>query len=238
MIIKKFTAAVVLAAVLMSSCSREAVVEQYTDKTGTTTTAATTTEATTKKTTTTTKPKTTPAPKDTTTAAEDITSRDISDILEKLPAEQAEILGTYNDYVEQLSANLAAETAILQAYGSVSGASYTNDQVFSEMLINTVIPETEALVESLKRINVTDEELKSLNDMYIKGWEKHLDAFVMINDALIKSDIDLVADANVILAEGNQLILDFLSAIGDYVDKYNIITEVGGGQYDSSDNYD
>jgi hypothetical protein len=237
--VKKFSAAVLLLTVftlLMSSCGEEVTVERNTDKTETS--ALTASETT----------KTTGAVADTTaavtaavdtaaavTAAAGTTEADITAVgttttvdINKLTPAQSAILDTYNDYIEQVAELAPAEAEILETFDSVMSGGYLNDTVLASVVINELIPETQEYIENIRLIDITDDELKSLNETYVKGWEKQLEAFYAIYEALIAQNKDLIEDANVLLAEGNKIITDFLDAIGTYVEKHNIITQPGG----------
>lgn len=114
--------------------------------------------------------------------------------------------------IDTLIAYTLENEAIL-AYESVTGANYTDDPTTLKVLEEDVIPVYTQFVEELNKIEVNNADLKEVHETYIEGAEKQLEAFHIFAEGIETQNITLVNEGNIILAEGVELINEYVEQI-------------------------
>lgn len=114
---------------------------------------------------------------------------------------QDDLLSYINDDIQPL-ADLEIEA--MEAYDSVTGANYTDDDTTYNTLVDEVIPKYSELIDELEAIMPETDEVSKLHDQYIDAANIQHSAFVTILDALEKGDTGLITEANEKLAEARK----------------------------------
>lgn len=115
----------------------------------------------------------------------------------------------------ELPTMVDAETNINTAYSSVSGENYTDDYTMYDVILTQVIPESSKLITQLETITIklNTEELRNLNEKYVKAMNDQHQAFVLTLNALKTKDYTAIATANEYLTNSRKLVREWLVEI-------------------------
>lgn len=117
------------------------------------------------------------------------------------------------------------EKKAVNAYESVTGANFTNDQVLYDTLQNDVIPTYKQFLIELKDVKIESKELQKIHDIYIKAAETQFKAFEVIIEALENQDPALVNQANDILEQGRNQINEYQNKLDKLAKEHNVNLE-------------
>ena len=114
------------------------------------------------------------------------------------------------------------EDAVLQSYGSVIGTNYTNDfVVFAELEENTV-PLVRKLSEKAEAIDIKNEDLKNVHQIYIKYCRAMMNGMIAMQHAVETQDRSKVIDANKYMDESRDLGKEYAQKYQELCKKYNL----------------
>ncbi|MFO1443664.1 hypothetical protein KDN24_10660 [Bacillus sp. Bva_UNVM-123] len=114
-----------------------------------------------------------------------------------------DLLSYINDDFTPL-AYLELET--MNAFDSVTGANYTDDETTYYTLIDEVVPKYSEFIDKLEAIMPDTNEVSKLHEQYIDAANLQHSAFLTILDALEKGDPGLITEANEKLDEARKRI--------------------------------
>lgn len=123
-----------------------------------------------------------------------------------------------------LSGLLDAESAAIEAFESVRGENYTDDEQLYSVLTQTVIPIYTKFVEDLEALaaKLKTEEVRKLHEKYIEGANMQNSALITLKIALEEGDSNKVLIANDKLTQGRKMVREWIAALDDLCDKYDI----------------
>lgn len=100
---------------------------------------------------------------------------------------------------------------MITAYSSVSGENYTDDYTMYDVIQTQVIPESLKLITQLEAITIklNTEELRNLNEKYVKAMNDQNQAFVLTLSALETQDYTIAATANEYLTNARKLVREW-----------------------------
>lgn len=118
----------------------------------------------------------------------------------------------------------AQETAVINAYGSVTGENYQTDQITYDKLVTEIIPAYQKFITELEGISpkLNTKEVKDLNEKYIKAHQLQLSGMSLTVSALEKQDMKTVTEANEKLNDGRKAIRDFQDAVTKFAKENNV----------------
>ncbi len=88
------------------------------------------------------------------------------------------------------------EDAAIAAYDSVAGDHYQNDSIMYFTIKKSVIPKYEEFTAKLATIYPTTNEVKMMNEEYVKAATDQLEAFKLVCLAIEKQDPEIIKQAN------------------------------------------
>ena len=112
-------------------------------------------------------------------------------------------------YRAQVTRLASAESQIIAAWTSVSGANYTSDAVMYRKL-NSIIPAVNSFITKLEAIKPTDPKIARAHAIYVEGWNYQYQGFTMVMSALDNQDMAQMTQANGYLAKGRAKITEFI----------------------------
>lgn len=119
----------------------------------------------------------------------------------------------FQTYINQISLLASEEIRIIDAYGSVSGNNYVNDQTMYEALYYDVVPSYTEFVQALEGIDSNNDVIRDLHAIYIEAATIQLGAFTVMISALEQQSTDLVQVANQGLDEASALISEWQAQV-------------------------
>ncbi len=125
--------------------------------------------------------------------------------------ETRHLLNYYHD-VETL---LSKERGIAAAYEGVTGDNFISDQVLHDELRKKIIPETETLLDELKKVTTESEEVEDLHDSFIETWELKLQGFNKMTEAIKNNNDDRRTEAEDLIEAGIRSREQFLNKLED-----------------------
>ena len=120
---------------------------------------------------------------------------------------------------------LEKETTMIEAYESVSGENYSDDQTMYDTITGVVLPASTELVELSEKLTFTSEDLKSVHNIYISLVTTQLEAFTMVVEALEKQDADMITEANGLLEKTRELADEYGVKMQELLDTHGIEVE-------------
>jgi hypothetical protein len=135
---------------------------------------------------------------------------------------QDDILNYIN---EELKTAQELEDRAVFAYEGVAGVNYTDDQTMYDALVNEVIPNYTDLVSELQTVSIETDELKEVHEIYLSGAKLQFSAFEKIIEAIEKQDASLIEEANQLLNEGRQQILDYNDKLDELAKEHDVEIE-------------
>jgi Tfp pilus assembly protein PilP len=131
---------------------------------------------------------------------------------------QEDLLNYWNNEILTLDAE---ETKILDAYASVTGDNYKNDEDVLKVL-EEITPKYKTLSEKIESIRPETKEVKELHELYISATNTQYNAFLQLTSAIEKEDVNLVVEANEKIDTANKALRDFDSKLAELQVKHNI----------------
>jgi hypothetical protein len=127
------------------------------------------------------------------------------------------------DYINNgLSPIASLEQQAIDAYQSVSGENYKDDQTMYDAMTKTVIPNYEEFQKKLEALSPQTKEVQDLHAIYINGVNSQMEGFKMVIEALEKSDASIIEQANVKLQAGKAGIDNFKSTMDSMAKQYDV----------------
>lgn len=136
--------------------------------------------------------------------------------------QDAKVKDDLQKYVDTLTKAGVDEQKAVNAYMSVVGSNYKDDETTYNTLTKTVIPTYEKFLKVIDNYTSGTKMVHQINQKYVVGANKQYQAFLEIKAAVEKQDIDMVEDANRLLAEATQDIQDFRFQLKKACDQYDI----------------
>lgn len=132
---------------------------------------------------------------------------------------QEDLLNYWNNEIVPLDAE---EKKILDAYDSVTGDNYTNDEDLMNVLEDITL-EYKTLTEKIENIQAKTSEVKSLHELYIAASNNQYNAFLQIAAAIEQQDANLVTEANEKLDAARKSMRDFENKLAELQEKHDVI---------------
>lgn len=101
------------------------------------------------------------------------------------------------------------EKKAISTYEGVTGANYTDDQTLYDALMNDVIPNYNELIKELDAANIKTDEVRKIHELYIEGADLQFKAFTKIKQALEEQDVNLIHEANDMLADARKQLREY-----------------------------
>lgn len=138
---------------------------------------------------------------------------------DKLTTVRQDLIDYYNNDLTNL---FTLEKEAIQAYSSITGANFKNDQLSYESLVNIIIPKYEMFVKQLINISPKTTEVKNLHKIYVEGANYQLESFMAFKTAIDKQDRLLMRQANETLAKGKERVEEWQMRIKELSKKENL----------------
>ncbi|MDZ5471331.1 hypothetical protein SM124_06180 [Bacillus sp. 31A1R] len=132
---------------------------------------------------------------------------------------QDDLLNYINEEIQPLA---DLETKAMDAYDSVTGANYTDDQTTYNTIKDEVVPTYRDFIDKLEAIKPETEEVSKLHEQYIDAANMQHSAFIIILDALEKADTGLITEANDKLAEARKGIRSYQKDLEKLAEENNV----------------
>lgn len=116
------------------------------------------------------------------------------------------------------------ESRAVDAYSSVSGTNYTNDQNMYNKMKSSVIPDYTKFVNKLENIKPKTTQVKNVHAIYLSAAKTQLKAFNEIVTALEKQDINLINQANTKLSAARDGISEFKTKLESLCNENHVNT--------------
>jgi len=129
-----------------------------------------------------------------------------SGILSRSNSMQMELSKYHYEEIPKLS---RLEKDAINAFESVSGKNYKDDEVMQEFLIGEIIPTYSEFVAKLENISVKSEEVKNIHKDYVEGARLQLEGFRILSSAIEKGDRSLAYEARLKLNKGEGKIVKY-----------------------------
>ncbi|MUV36435.1 hypothetical protein JNUCC1_00237 [Lentibacillus sp. JNUCC-1] len=136
--------------------------------------------------------------------------------------EQDNLVSYFNDDIQPLAPQ---EEEVVAEYESVTGPNFTDDQTLYDALTESIVPKYEDLVKKAEAIEIDDEEIAEVHDIYLTAANNQLEGFHSIVEALEKQDPSMIEGANQVLTEGFQGMQEYQTALQDLADERNVEIE-------------
>ncbi|MBD8069134.1 hypothetical protein [Bacillus sp. PS06] len=118
------------------------------------------------------------------------------------------------------------EAEALGIYDSVTGDNYVDDETLYYALVDAVIPIYRKFTNELQQLRPETKEVRDLHRLYIDGAQLQLNGMLKMITALEEQSYDLMGEANNVMYEGYQLIMDFQYELQDLVDEHGIESDM------------
>ncbi|WP_243061113.1 hypothetical protein [Nocardioides sp. SR21] len=122
-----------------------------------------------------------------------------------------------DDYRDEMTPLGEREEELLERYASVQGANYTTDRAMYRV-VSTDLPEWVQLSDDFQQIEVEDDELADIHDVYIEATAARIRGFTLLLSGLENFDRRAIADANDAIGEGNQLVREWGQDMDEFVE--------------------
>jgi hypothetical protein len=126
---------------------------------------------------------------------------------------------------EELDPIAGLEAEATEAYGSVTGANYTDDLTLYDKLTTVIIPTYEEFYTKLKRIDPETEEVQEVHDLFVEGVDDQYNAMLVLKTALEQQDPNGVTQANSLLDSGSSKINEYHTELEDLADEHDVEIE-------------
>ncbi len=116
------------------------------------------------------------------------------------------------------------EEAAIDAYDSVSGDNYTDDDDMYEALIDVVLPNYRKLVNGIEAITIKlkTKQVRKLNEKYVEAANTQLNAFTLLEIMLRTQNGDRMVEYNERLDKGRRLIREWQIELNDLCEKNGV----------------
>lgn len=120
------------------------------------------------------------------------------------------------------------ETEFLESYGSVTGENYVNDMTMYTEFTNNTIELARKLNDEAVELadSITDDELLEVHRLYMNYSNKCLNAVTLFTSALENQDYALVVEANEVLNEANNCIIDYRKELKKLANEYHVEIDI------------
>lgn len=125
-------------------------------------------------------------------------------------------------YIQEMSGVMEQENAVLESYGSVSGANYTDDNAMYTEVSQHTIPLCQELNEKVLAIAPSDAEIAEAHEIYRDYITKHLNAYTMLTSALSSQDAAQASEANDLINEANDLAVRYQQALRSLAEERDV----------------
>jgi membrane-associated protease RseP (regulator of RpoE activity) len=139
---------------------------------------------------------------------------------ERYTAEQRDLVAYYNDELAKKIFPLEREA--MEAYSSVTGSNFKDDNTLYVTLVNVVIPKYEVVVQLLSNISPQNSELKEIHRLYVEGAKFQLQGFHNTKTAIETNNSELIQQANVNLNMGRTKIEEWGNKIKELAIKQGL----------------
>ncbi|MFJ8266681.1 hypothetical protein [Peribacillus asahii] len=132
---------------------------------------------------------------------------------------QEDLLNYVNKELKQAG---ELENTALDAYDSVTGQNYKDDQTMYDVISLTVIPTYRDFITELEDVKAETEEVRKLHEQYIEAANIQQDAFNLILTALENQSHEKMSEANAKLAEARKILRDYNKGIEDLAKEHDV----------------
>jgi hypothetical protein len=115
-------------------------------------------------------------------------------------------------YKSRLRKIASTEKRILDTYGSVTGANYTDDLTTYNTMVD-LVPTVNQFIASIEKIQPKNDKIYKTHKLYIDAWNLQYEGFVMIIAALENQDFAQMSRANSLLSKGRSKMTEFTRAM-------------------------
>lgn len=132
----------------------------------------------------------------------------------------------YGDDMKELA---QLEISFLSSYGSVSAANYTDDLTMYNEFVTVTRDAASQLSQKAIRIeaNIKNKELRDVHKKYVAYSDAMLQVVTKMITALETTDYNMAADANSILLEGNESIIEYRNELEELAKAYDVEFKFG-----------
>lgn len=130
-----------------------------------------------------------------------------------------------NYYEKELTEIIHLETEAIEAFNSVTGENYIDDNHFYNTLLETVIPKYSKFLERLKGIEPATKEVSKIHKLYIQTANTQYEAFLLMKKAVENQDKELVINANKELEKARELIKEWENQLEHLANQNKIVLE-------------
>ena len=123
---------------------------------------------------------------------------------------------------EEVSPLFETETEIVEAYESVTGDNYTDDNELYNALESYIIPKYSDFIDDLEQITPETEEVRAIHEEYIEASNLQYNAMVKMLPALENQDYALISEANEMLSEGRSKMRHYVSSLESLAKENNV----------------
>lgn len=118
------------------------------------------------------------------------------------------------------------EAEMVDAYKSVSGDNFTDDATMHETLKEVVQPKCRDIIAIVEyEISPETSEVRQLHEIYIDSFNKQYEAYLLLQDALEKQDLETMSRANEKLTDAAKLQRQWLNQLEELKKQHDVLTE-------------
>lgn len=122
-----------------------------------------------------------------------------------------------DDYREDLASLADREQKLLDRYAAVQGPNYTTDRAMYRT-VTVDLPKWIELGGDLQTIEIEDDQLADIHDLYIEANQARIRGFTLLLAAIENYDRRAGADANDSITESNQLTREWQRELDDFIE--------------------
>ena len=121
------------------------------------------------------------------------------------------------------------ENKLLESYGSVTGDNYKDDDTMYKEIEKNTITYANKLNEKATKVasTIEDEKLKAVHEKYLKYTSKMQSIMTKLLKALKEQDLDKASEANELINEANQYMLDYRDELKKLATEYDVELDLG-----------
>jgi hypothetical protein len=132
---------------------------------------------------------------------------------------QDDLMNYVNEGLPQIA---ELENTVTEAYQSVTGDNYSDDETMYNVIQNEVIPASLLLIDAIESISPETVEVRNLNETYISAVNIQNQAFTTILAGLENEDYDKITEANDKLDTSRKLMRDFSTDLEALAAEHNV----------------
>ncbi|OZB98058.1 hypothetical protein [Paenibacillus sp. XY044] len=126
---------------------------------------------------------------------------------------------------EQMTPLGKEEQELLNAYESVTGENYKDDETTHKVLVEEVIPGYNEYIGKIEAIKIESKELREVHEIYIDGLNLQISAITSIAIALEQQDGEAIVEANEKLSEARKMMREFQTKLKELTKEHKIKIE-------------